>query len=101
MMKSNQWMSLLGLANRARKVISGEELSIKEIRSGKAKLVLLSADASSNTAKKITDKCSSYKVPCKIVDNRENLGTAIGKEARVVVAVLDDGFATKLMTLLD
>ncbi|OCA85435.1 50S ribosomal protein L7 [Bacillus sp. FJAT-27225] len=100
-MKTNQWMSLLGLANRARKVISGEELSIKEIRSGKAKLVLLSADASSNTAKKVTDKCSSYSVPYKIVDSREELGSAIGKEARVVVAVLDDGFATKLMTLLD
>ena len=37
-MKENQWMSLLGLANRARKIISGEELAVKEIRSGKAKL---------------------------------------------------------------
>ncbi|WP_053366206.1 YlxQ family RNA-binding protein [Bacillus sp. FJAT-27245] len=100
-MKSNQWMSLLGLANRARKVISGEELSIKEIRSGKAKLVLLSADASANTAKKITDKCNSYRVPCRTVETRYDLGSAIGKDARVVVAVLDDGFAAKLMTLLD
>ncbi|RHW36401.1 YlxQ family RNA-binding protein [Neobacillus notoginsengisoli] len=100
-MKSNQWMSLLGLANRARKVISGEELSIKEIRSNKAKLILLSADASANTSKKITDKCKSFHVPWKIVDNRYDLGSAIGKEARVVVAVLDEGFAKKLMTLLD
>ncbi|WP_059170149.1 YlxQ family RNA-binding protein [Bacillus sp. FJAT-27445] len=100
-MKPNQWMSLLGLANRARKIISGEELSIKEIRSGKAKLILLSADASANTTKKITDKCKTYQVPCKTVDNRFDLGLAIGKEARVVVAVLDDGFAAKLMTLLD
>ncbi|AGK53091.1 MAG: hypothetical protein K0S25_1237 [Bacillus sp. (in: firmicutes)] len=95
------WMSLLGLANRARKIISGEELSVREIRSGKAKLVLLSADSSANTTKKITDKCKYYHVPLKIVDNRELLGSAIGKEARVVVAILDDGFAKKLLTLLD
>ncbi|MCM3569061.1 YlxQ family RNA-binding protein [Neobacillus mesonae] len=100
-MTENQWFSLLGLANRARKVISGEELSIKEIRSGKAKLILLSKDASQNTAKKITDKCNSYMVPLKMVENRHLLGRAIGKEARVVVAVLDDGFAKKLVSLLD
>ncbi|MDR7076284.1 ribosomal protein L7Ae-like RNA K-turn-binding protein [Neobacillus niacini] len=100
-MNTNQWMSLLGLANRARKIISGEELSVKEIRNGKAKLVLLSADASANTTKKITDKCKSYQVPYKLVEDRHLLGQAIGKEARVVVAVLDDGFAKKLMTLLD
>lgn len=100
-MNSNQWMSLLGLANRARKIISGEELSVKEIRSGKAKLILLSADASANTTKKITDKCNSYQVPLKVVEDRFLLGKAIGKEARVVVAVLDNGFAKKLVTLLD
>lgn len=100
-MNSNQWMSLLGLANRARKITSGEELTIKEIRNGKAKLILLSADASVNTTKKVTDKCKSYQIPYRIVENRDTLGQAIGKDARVVVAVLDDGFAKKLKSLLD
>ena len=36
-----------------------------------------------------------------MIENREVLGHAIGKEARVVVAILDEGFAKKLMTLLD
>jgi ribosomal protein L7Ae-like RNA K-turn-binding protein len=100
-MNQQQWMSLLGLANRARKLISGEELVVKEVRSGRAKLVLLAADASANTAKKISDKCNYYQVPLKKVENRELLGQAIGKEARVTVAILDKGFATKLQTLLD
>lgn len=94
-------MSLLGLANRARKIISGEELTVKQIQGGKARLILLSADASENTTKKITDKCNSYQVPYKIVENRHLLGQAIGKEARVVVAILDEGFAKKMVTLLD
>ena len=100
-MKQEKWMSLLGLAYRARKVISGEELVIKEIRSRRAKVVLLSKDASSNTEKKITDKCHFYKVPICRVENRTQLGEAIGKDSRVVVAVQDDGFAKKLISLLD
>lgn len=99
-MNQPRWSALLGLAYRARKIIAGEELVIKEVRSGQAKLVLLSSDASSNTEKKITDKCSYYNVPLYKVESREQLGNAIGKEARVVVAVLDEGFASKLKTLL-
>ncbi|WP_110929452.1 YlxQ family RNA-binding protein [Bacillus massiliglaciei] len=100
-MSQHQWMSLLGLANRARKLISGEELVVKEIRSKKAKVVLLALDASQNTEKKIIDKCTYYQVPIRRVENRYILGQAIGKEARVVAAVLDEGFAKKLRTLLD
>lgn len=48
-----QISNLLGLATRARKTITGEELVVKEIRSKKAKLVVLSNDASKNTAKKL------------------------------------------------
>jgi ribosomal protein L7Ae-like RNA K-turn-binding protein len=100
-MKQDRWMSLLGLANRARKIISGEELVIKEVRSGRAKLVLLSKDASTNTHKKVTDKCKTYHVPVRFVEDRYVLGHAIGKEARVVVALSDTGFADKLSEMLD
>ncbi|WP_199426039.1 YlxQ family RNA-binding protein [Thermaerobacillus caldiproteolyticus] len=100
-MGNKQWTSLLGLANRARKVVSGEELAIKEIRSGRAKLVLLAEDASVNTEKKISDKCASYGVPLRKVPDRYMLGQAIGKDARVVVAIIEEGFAKKLITMLD
>ncbi|WP_078413204.1 YlxQ family RNA-binding protein [Priestia abyssalis] len=100
-MKQEQWQSFLGLANRARKVISGEELVINDVRKQKAKVVLLSSDASANTIKKVSDKCSFYKVPLKHVPDRYQLGQAIGKDARVVVAITDEGFAKKLMTMLD
>ncbi|MGN1400406.1 MAG: YlxQ family RNA-binding protein [Bacillus sp. (in: firmicutes)] len=99
-MQQAKWASLLGLANRARKVISGEELVIKEVRSKKAKLVILAGDASANTEKKVTDKCRHYNVPFIKVDDRERLGQAIGKDQRVVIAVLDEGFAKKLNMLL-
>lgn len=100
-MNQQPWKSLLGLAARARKIISGEELVVKEIQRKSAKLVLLSKDASKNTEKKIKDKCSFYQVPLRYVPNRSELGQAIGKDERVVIGILDDGFAKKLNTLLE
>ncbi|MBD8068260.1 YlxQ family RNA-binding protein [Bacillus sp. PS06] len=101
MNKNEKWVSFLGLANRARKVISGEELVIKGIRNEQVKLVLLAEDASTNTAKKVKDKSSYYHIPLRTVNDRYTLGSAIGKDARVVVAITDIGFANKLMLLLD
>ncbi len=100
-MEKKEWTSLLGLANRARKVISGEELVVKEIRNGNAKLVLLAEDASANTAKKITDKSTYYQVKLRTVSDRYTLGHSIGKDARVVVAITESGFAKKICHLLD
>ncbi|UOY93636.1 YlxQ family RNA-binding protein [Ectobacillus sp. JY-23] len=97
----SNWSTFLGLANRARKIISGEELVLKEIRGGRAKLVLLAEDASNNTAKRIKDKANYYKIPLRTVETRQQLGHAIGRDERVVVAVLDEGFAKKLQSMLD
>ena len=94
-------LQLLGLAARARKVISGEELVIKEIRSGKAKLILLASDASANTSKKIQDKCTYYHVEYYVFGDRYDLGHATGKEHRVALAISDSGFAKKMSSLLN
>jgi len=93
-------LQMLGLAMRARKLISGEDSVIQAVRSGKAKLVLLATDASANTVKKVTDKCRYYAVSCHTVCNRYELGRAIGKEGRVVLAVTDENFADSIRRLL-
>ncbi|OIJ13124.1 50S ribosomal protein L7 [Anaerobacillus alkalidiazotrophicus] len=99
-MKQPQWFSLLGLATRARKLVTGEELVIKGIRKKNVYLVIVADDASLSTKKKIQDKCNFYNVPLKFTGNREMLGSAIGKHERVVVGVIDEGFATKLLSIL-
>ncbi|MBM7608401.1 YlxQ family RNA-binding protein [Ureibacillus composti] len=100
-MSNEKVLQLLGLAARARKVISGEELVVKEIRNGKAKLVLLADDASHNSSKKIKDKCTYYNVEYHVVGDRYAIGHATGKEARVAVAITDSGFAKKMSSLLN
>ncbi|WP_203332658.1 YlxQ family RNA-binding protein [Planococcus beigongshangi] len=96
-----QILQILGLATRARMTITGEELTINEVRRGNAKLVIVAEDASENTSKKLQDKCSHYGADIQIFGTRAEIGHAIGKEERVVMAVTDAGFAKKLMSLFD
>ncbi len=100
-MSDVKWLSLLGLATRARKVISGEDVVLKEVRRERVRLVLIADDASSNTKKKMLDKCAYYDVPIRIVSDRKTLGKAVGKGERVVIGVIDEGFAKKIISLVD
>jgi ribosomal protein L7Ae-like RNA K-turn-binding protein len=90
---------LLGMSMRAGMLVSGEEQVVLGIRQQKIRLVCLSEDASSNTKKKVTDKAAFYKVPMIIVDSRDELARAIGKDRRVVVGITDAGFAKKMQGL--
>ncbi len=96
----NRVIQLIGLAMRAGKVVSGEELVLREIRSGRARLVVLATDAAKNSEKKITDKCSTYNVPILRYGTRQELGNAIGKAERVVLAVTESGFARSIQNLV-
>lgn len=100
-MNKEKILQILGLATRARMTISGEGMAVAEVRSSNAKLVILSEDASANTSKKLHDKCNSYDVDLRVFGTRFELGHAIGKTERVVVAVTDQGFAKKLLSLID
>lgn len=73
-MNKAQPLSGLGLAMRAGKLVTGDEIVLKAIRSGEAKLVILAGDASANTQKKFRDKCGTYKIPLMIGFDRETLG---------------------------
>ncbi|MBU5267759.1 L7Ae/L30e/S12e/Gadd45 family ribosomal protein [Virgibacillus proomii] len=96
----NNYLNILGLAFRAGKCTLGEEAIIKDIRTNRAKLILLASDIGPQTKKKLTDKCKTYEIPYAIVDDRETLSKAIGKTQRVAIAILDAGFAVKLRSLL-
>jgi len=93
-------LSLLGLAARARKIVSGEEQVVKGIQQGNVFYVIITEDASANSRKKITDKCSFYEVPFKEVFDRDSIGHAIGKISRITVGVTDQGFSKQLEKLL-
>jgi ribosomal protein L7Ae-like RNA K-turn-binding protein len=92
----HKFLSQLGLSMRAGKLVTGDESVFKAIRSGEAKLVILAEDASANTRKKFQDKCQFYGVPLMEMGTKAELGSSIGKEMRVILGVLDKGFAQML-----
>lgn len=100
-MSMNNRLSLLGLAARAGKVVSGEFAVEKSVKSGKTFLVLVAEDASANTKKNFSDMCTYYKVPLYYVGTKEELGRAIGKEYRASLAVTDRNFADAMRKKLD
>lgn len=100
-MKLTKSLSLIGLATKAGKTVSGEFCTEKEVKSGRGFLVIIAADASDNTKKKFQNMCEFYQVPVRICHDKDTLGHAMGKEFRASLAVLDEGFAKNIMKQLD
>ena len=98
--KQQQVLNLLGLAQRAGRLISGEELVVDAIRKGQAKLVFLAQDAGPNLTKKITDKSKTYQVEVVTAFSTLELSIAVGK-SRKVLTVTDAGFTKKMRSIME
>jgi len=93
-------LNFIGLMNRAGSLITGTELVLNGIRSGKVKFVLIDSQVSENTLKKITDKCRYYNVSYIEVIGESGLGTAIGNPSRKVAGITDPKFVKALQKKL-
>jgi ribosomal protein L7Ae-like RNA K-turn-binding protein len=93
--------SLLGLAQRAGQVASGETAAELALKKGKGKLALLAEDASERTRQRFLFLAKKAGVPCYWGGDRETLGAAIGKAPRSMVVVTADSFAKGMMEILE
>jgi len=80
---------------KAGRLTSGEVGCESALKGKKAKLIILAEDASENTKTKFTNSAKFYAVDLIIYGNKSELGYALGKGERSVVAVTDQGFAAK------
>ncbi len=97
----NKIFSMMGLATKAGKTVSGEFSVEKAIRENKAKLVVVSREASENTKKLFLNKCAYYKIPVYIYGTKKELGCCTGKAERASVAILEEGFSKSIINMLD
>ena len=95
-MKKNSVLPLIGIAKKAGKIAAGEFQTEHAVKSGKASLVIISAEASENTKKKFRNMCTFYDVPVYFYGGKEELGAAIGCEFRASLAVLDEGLSRSI-----
>ncbi|MDO4677357.1 MAG: ribosomal L7Ae/L30e/S12e/Gadd45 family protein [Blautia sp.] len=96
-MNTTKILSLVGLATKAGRTVSGEFSTEKSVKTGKGFLVIVAEDASENTKKKFRNMCEFYEVPIYFLSDKESLGRAMGKEFRACLAVQDDNFARAIM----
>ena len=79
-MKNSKVLSLIGLATKAGKTVSGEFSTEKSVKTGKGFLALVADDASENTKKKFRNMCSFYEVPIFFFADKESLMLRKGKK---------------------
>lgn len=99
-MNQQKLMSLLGLAQKAGKIVSGDFAVQGAIKSGKAKLLIIATDASESTKKEYQYQASSRNITIYCVLSKEQLGGAIGKALRAAVVITDEGFIKPITLIL-
>ena len=91
---------MIGMAMKAGRVVSGEFMTEKAVKTGKAFLVIVSAEASDNTKKMFRNMCGYYQVPMYLYGTKDELGHYIGKEFRASLAITEEGFAKSIIKRL-
>ena len=95
----NKILNLLGLAQRAGFIVTGEDNVTNALQKQKLKIVFVAKDASMNTIDKFVKKCYFYKVECNLDYSAEELSSALGKP-RKVIGLNDQGFYEALEKLM-
>ncbi len=96
-MKPNKVYSLLGLCQRASRLVSGEFMTEKAVKDKSAELVFVASDASNNTKKLFGNICNTHNVQLIEFGTKDELGRAIGKDVRASIGVVDEGFAKAIL----
>lgn len=88
--------SLIALANKAGKAVSGSDKVMDTLRRGEAAILILAADISSESRAKFLAIAAKAGVETFRFSMKDNLGGPLGKEIRTAVAVLKSSFAETL-----
>ncbi len=94
-------LRLLGLAQRAGNVVSGDESVRAKLQRRQVKLVIIAEDAAATTRQDFVSLARKYGVPHVFCGTKEKLGAAIGKSPRAVLALLDENLAHRVAGYLN
>lgn len=96
----NKPLRLLGLARRSGNLVSGYNTCIHYLRKEKIKLLIIAEDASENTKDKLAQTALNKKVRYVIWGKKDELSHAIGIENRNVIGIIDENFASAIVSEL-
>lgn len=98
---SRKVAALLGLARRARKVVSGAEAVDSAVKRHSARLILSATDASANSVAKSRSLAATVGITWVQAMEKEELGAALGGAPRACIAIMDPHFAGAVMSVLE
>lgn len=97
----NKVYGLLGLAARARKVVSGTDACIQEIKKNGIKLLIVAEDASEKTKKNFQFYCKNSGIPIYIFGNIEELSKTIGKSNKAIIGIKEENFSKEIVRIIN
>lgn len=98
---SDKFSTMLGFAQRAGKIVSGESAAQAALKKNKGNLIIIAQDASQRTKDSYQKLGSRNNVPCRETGTQYELGRIIGRSPRSVIVVMDEGFAKTLLENLN
>ena len=90
---------LLGMAQAAGKVVSADPEVEGALYKNKVRLLILAEDATDRVRKKYRQEAEINEVTLITALNRDDIGQALGKSPRGIVAVLDNGFKKSVLKI--
>ena len=87
----------LGFAQKAGKLVSGDNSVEAKIKSKGGRCLVIAADASEATKEKFCHLAERCHVPHIIFGEKERFGGALGKSPRSVLLILDQNIAGQIM----
>lgn len=88
---------LLGLANRANKIVYGEK-AFEAIADKNSHLLLISDEASERTTEKLINRSNYYNMTYLIIDD-ETLNKSTGNQVRKYLLLMDEGFSKGILDI--
>lgn len=100
-MNINKLCGLLGLCQKAGKIVFGTEASIEAINRNKVMLVLIATNASDRMKKTFYNKCKKKEIAIYEVLKIDEMSRAIGKNNKAVLCIKDISFSKAITKIID
>ena len=94
-------LSMIGLATKAGKTVTGTQACSIAIKRKRTKLVIIASDASENTRSPAINICNANGADYVLFSTRDELGHYTGKSERAILAITDEGFSSRIGDMIN
>jgi ribosomal protein L7Ae-like RNA K-turn-binding protein len=91
-----RFLSLLGIAQAAGRLVSGDAACEEALERNRVYLLVLANDASDNVKRRFLTRAARRGVPFVQMATKDTLGKAIGRSGRAVIGICDPALARNL-----